>query len=407
MVIQKGSHQLMQQLNKSLILDLIKADGPIARVELAKKTKLSNPAVSAIISLLLEEGWIEEIGVAKSTGGRPARLLKFNSRAGFLIGVDIGGTKMAGAAVDLAGNILERRTIASKDKECLSKKGSIDKLIALISDLRSAVGSSSGSFKGIGLGIPGVTDAKGQRVRLAPGIGWENVDIGGVLTKRFGVPLFADNDANCFARGEFWQGSLRGTQCGIAVTIGTGIGVGIVMNGQIYQGANNAAGEVGYWLLGNIDLIEKNHGYGPLESVASGAGMANRAYKDLLDGKIVTTLRDRVENDLTRLTAQHIFEEAKQGDAYALWLVEETTTLLGILIANMASLLNVEKIVIGGGVSRAGEQLLRPLKSITEKLAPYVPEIAISQSPEDTAILGAVAGVLEQSANLISYSSLM
>lgn len=396
----------MQQLNKSLILDLIKTDGPITRVALAKKTELSNPAVSAIISSLMEEGWVEEIGMAESTGGRPARLIRFNPRAGFLIGVDIGGTKMAGAAVDLSGNILARRAVVSKGKDSGSKQSAIDRLIDLISDLSIAVGSSSGSFKGIGLGIPGVTDPKGQQVRLAPGIGWENVDVGSVLTERFGVPLFADNDANCFARGEFWQGELRGVQHGIAVTIGTGIGVGIIINGHVYRGAHNASGEVGYWLLGSLGPIKKNQGYGPLESQASGAGMANRARRDLMDSRISSTLRDRVGDDLACLTAQHVFEEAKRGDNYALKLVEDTTSLLGILIANMASLLNVEKVVLGGGVSRAGEQLLGPINRIVEGLTPYAPEISISLFPEDAAIVGAVAGVLEQNESLISFSQL-
>lgn len=405
MIIQKGSLQLMQQLNRSFILDLIKSNGPISRVELAKRTELSNPAVSTIISSLMEEGWVEEIGMAESTGGRPARLLKFNPSAGFLIGVDIGGTKMAGAAVDLAGNILVQQTIASKRKG--TDRSSIERLTNLISDLKIEVGSSSGSFKGIGLGIPGVTDPRGQQVRLAPGIGWENIDIGRILTNRFGVPLFADNDANCFARGEFWRGGLQGVKNAIAITVGTGIGVGILINGNVYQGFHNAAGEVGYWLLGSLGPIKKNPGYGPLESLASGTGVANRVRRDLRDEKITSTLRERVENDLTRLTAQHVFEEAKRGDSYARHVVNETTTLLGILVANMASLLDVEKIVIGGGVSRAGEQLIAPIREIVEKLAPYAPEISISQFPEKAAILGAVAGVLEQNKSLIRFSQLI
>ncbi len=402
--IQKGSPQLMQQLNTSLILDLIKSHGPISRVELAKLTKLSNPAVSAIIASLLEEGWVEEIGVAESTGGRPARLLQFNSRVGYLIGVDVGGTKMAGAVVDLAGNILARKTIPSKDNG--AQADSIGRLTSLVSELQGEVDLPSDSFKGIGLGIPGVTDPLGQRVRLAPGIGWENVDIGRVLTDEFGVPLFADNDANCFARGEVWRGDLQGVKNGIAITIGTGIGVGIVINGHVYQGSHSASGEVGYWLLGSLGPIEQHQGFGPLESLASGTGVATQARKELQDPSIKSSLRARVGNDLTQLTAQQVFEEALQGDIYARQLVDRTTTLLGILLANMASLLDVEKIVIGGGVSRAGEQLVSPIRGIVEKLTPYPPRIAISQCQEDAAILGAVAGVLEQNESMISFSQL-
>src|SRR5690606_9864343 len=148
---------------------------------------------------------------------------------------------------------------------------------------------------GIGLGIPGVTDSQGQRVRLAPGIGWENVDVGQVLTGEFGVPLFADNDANCFARGELWRGKLQGAQNAIAMTIGTGIGVGLVLNGHVFHVSHRASGEVGYWLLGSLGPIERRDTqFGPLESLASGTGIAAAARRDLEDPSIQTSLREAV-----------------------------------------------------------------------------------------------------------------
>ncbi|HOK32730.1 MAG TPA: ROK family transcriptional regulator [Limnochordia bacterium] len=395
----------MQQLNTSLILDVIKREGPISRSQIAERTKLSNPAVSAIIASLLEEGLVDEVGVAASTGGRRARLLQFNPSAGFLIGIDVGGTKMYGGAVDLAGNIIARQSIFSKGGE--STEDSIQRLMGLIYDLIEKVDLPVQSFKGIGLGIPGVTDSQGQRVRLAPGIGWENVDVGQVLTGEFGVPLFADNDANCFARGELWRGKLQGAQNAIAMTIGTGIGVGLVLNGHVYHGSHRASGEVGYWLLGSLGPIERRDTqFGPLESLASGTGIAAAARRDLEDPSIQTSLREAVGGDLSKITAVQVFQGAKEGDEYCQRLVEKTTTLLGILCANMASLLDVEKIVIGGGVSRVGQQILAPIQDIVGKLTPYPPEIFLSEQQEDAAILGAVAGVLDQRASMISFSQL-
>ena len=148
----------MQQLNTSLILDVIKREGPISRSQIAERTKLSNPAVSAIIASLLEEGLVDEVGVAASTGGRRARLLQFNPSAGFLIGIDVGGTKMHGGAVDLAGNIIARQSIFSKGGE--STEDSIQRLMGLIYDLIEKVDLPVQSFKGIGLGIPGVTGSR-------------------------------------------------------------------------------------------------------------------------------------------------------------------------------------------------------------------------------------------------------
>ena len=198
----------------------------------------------------------------------------------------------------------------------------------------------------------------------------------------------------------------QGVKNGVAITIGTGIGVGIVINEHVYQGSHSASGEVGYWLLGSLGPIQKYEGFGPLESAASGTGVANQARNDLQDESVQSMLREMVSGDLSAITAKDVFDAARQGDTYSKELVEKTTTLLGILLANMASLLDIEKIVIGGGVSRAGKQLVDPIRKIVEKLTPYPPKILISELQEDAAILGAVAGVLEQNESIISFSQL-
>jgi len=396
----KGSAKLMQKLNTSLILQIIQEKGPISRTELAKLTHLSNPAVSALIAPLLKDGIVKEVGTATSTGGRPRRLLQFNARAGFLVGVDAGGTKMAGAIVDLAGNILQRETRPSTPGE-----PSVKALFDLIESLMRSFGAPREELRGIGLGIPGVTDTMGQKVSFAPGIGWENMDIGRIVTERFNVPFFADNDVNCFARGELWRGALEGVENGVAITIGTGIGVGLVIDGRVYQGSNNAAGEVGYWLLGALGPIEKPTGFGPLESTAAGPGIARRAQEDLAaDPGKGLKLRELVGGDLGRITAKEVFEAALLNDPYCQGLVQKTTTYLGILVANLASLLDVEKIVIGGGLSRAGNQLIVPIREIVEKLSPYPPQVEISELQEDAAILGAVSGVLSLRETSIHFS---
>ena len=396
----KGSAKLMQKMNTSLILQIIQERGPISRTELAKLTNLSHPAVSALLAPLLEDGIVKEVGTAASTGGRPPRLLQFNAKAGFLIGVDVGGTTMAGAVVDLAGNILHRENRASAMGE-----RSIAILIELIDSLIQLSDMPPAGLRGIGLGIPGVTDSKGQKVSHAPGVGWESLDIGKIITERFGAPFFADNDVNCFARGELWRGALRGVENGAAITIGTGIGVGLVLNGHVYQGSNNAAGEVGYWLLGALGPIEKSTGFGPLESIAAGPGIARQAIQELTgDPEKGPKLRELVAGDLSRITAKEVFEAALLDDAYCQELVKQTTTYLGILVANLASLLDVERVVLGGGLSRAGNQLIVPIREIVEKLSPYAPQIELSELQEDGAILGAVSGVLGLGETSIHFS---
>lgn len=398
----KGSPTLMQKLNTSLMVDVIQKHGPISRAELAKRTGLSNPAVSTLIASLLEEEIIREVGTADSTGGRPARLLEFNEQAGYLVGVDVGGTSMSGALVDLGGNILHREKLPTRKNQ-----DTVSTLTELIEKLLEGSALPKQRFRGIGLGIPGVTDAQGQKIAYAPGVGWENLDLGKILGDKFGVPLFADNDVNCFARGEMWRGELQNVKNGAAVTIGTGIGVGLIIDEHLYQGANNAAGEVGYWLLGSLGPIEKPTGYGPLESIAAGPGIARQAMDELKSNEQSgPILRELVGNDLSGITAKEIFEAARSGDVYSAQLIEQSATYLGICLANMATLLNMEKIVIGGGVSKAGSQLLDPVRHIVATLSPYPPQIEISTLQEDGAILGAVSGVLGLRESSIHFSEL-
>lgn len=398
----KGSAKLMQKLNTSLILETIKESGPISRAELAKRTRLSNPAVSTLISRLMEEGLVEEIGTADSTGGRPARLLQFNPKAGYLIGVDIGANLMSGAVVDMGGNIVLRRS-------CPSTKGlrSADILVSLIEELWAQAGQPPEKLLGVGLGIPGITANNGQRVSYAPAIGWDDFDIGAVVRARFSVPIFADNDVNCLARAEVWRGALRHVANGAALTIGTGIGAAIVIDGRVYRGSQGAAGEVGFWLLGALGPIEKRTGFGHLESTAAGPGIALQAREELRRSpQSGAILREMVEGDLERITAKEVFAAARQGDPLSQAVVNRATEYLGILVANMASLLNMEKVVIAGGLSRTGEQLLAPIRSIVEQLSPYPPEIELSQLQEDATILGAVSGVLELRESSIQFSHL-
>lgn len=398
----KGSPELMQKLNTSLVLELIKEHGPISRSELARRTRLSNPTISILIAPLIEEGIVQEVGTAASTGGRPARLLQFNAKAGYLVGVDIGGTNMVGASVDLAGEVMVRRSFSSA-----RGRESVEALTALIDDLIQATDLPRDSLRGIGLGIPGITDPSGQEVSLAPGVGWDNLSIGSILQEHFQVPLFADNDVNCFTRGELWRGALRGVTNGAAITIGTGIGVGLVIDKHVYRGTRGAAGEVGYWLLGALGPIERAAGYGPLESIAAGPGIARQARLALeQDPSLGSILRQVVDGDVKKVTAKEVFAAAREGDSLCQELVERTTLYLGILLANMASLLDLETIVVGGGVSRAGAQLLDPLRWIVNQLAPYPPEIEISQLQEDATILGAVSSVLDLRESYIQFSQL-
>lgn len=387
----KGNSKLIKELNLAIVLDLIRMEQPISRTDIAKRTRLSNPAVSTIINRLLTEELVQEVGKAPSQGGRRAQLLQLNSRAGFVLGLDVGGTKIAGGVVDLAGNILSKHTVAMNSRE-----ESLESLLGVINHLLAPSNRPHGRCWGIGLGVPGAVDPTQAVIQFSPGVGWDNIDIKKVLEKEFSLPIWIENDVNGFVRGEHRYGNLQGVQNGIGVTIGTGIGVGLLLNNKVYHGQHGAAGEIGYWLLGSKGPVRRSDGYGPLEEYAAGPGIARRAQLAVeAREQMGSVLLGLAGGDCSKITAELVFKAAELGDPLSETIVSDTIQLLGIMMANLASLLDVERIVVGGGVSRAGEVLLNGIGEIVKNLAPYPPEMVVSLLQEDAGILGAAAGVLE------------
>ncbi len=390
----KGDSQLIKELNATLVLDIIREEGMISRTEISKKTKLSPPTVSVIIAELLEKGLILEVGKAPSTGGRRPRLLTFNPRAGYLIGIDIGSTKMLGGIVDLGGTVY--RTI---ENPTIGPETPMNRLLQLIEDLLEQSGSKRKKILGIGLGIPGVVDPHKKVAAFAPGVGWDNINVAETVSQAVNLPVWADNEANIKVLGEAWKGHLRGVQHGACLTIGRGIGIGLLLNREVYLGKRGAAGEIGYWLLNDAASIARPKSYGALESFAAGAGIAARAKAYLENNPgAETILRNQP------LTAKAVFDAAREIDAVAQKIIAETTKTLGIAVANLSSLLDIETVVLHGRISLAGEILRGPIETIVNTLTPYPPKIVISELQEKAGILGAARGFMIQNKTRIIYS---
>ena len=392
----KGDSQLIKELNAALILDIVRDAGEISRIAIAKKSKLSPPAVSVIIAELMEKGLLLEVGKAPSTGGRRPRLLTYNPEAGYHIGVDIGSTKMLGGVVDLGGNItltLERPSSPIEDP--------MNQLVTLIQDLITNSGLNREKILGVGLGIPGVVNPCDRIATFSPGVGWDNINISDQVSAMIDLPVWTQNEANAKVQGEYWKGKLQGVTHGLCLTIGHGIGMGLLLNGEVYYGKKGAAGEIGYWLLNGYRPIRRPEGYGELESFAAGAGIVARAQAYLDEHPS--------EDSILRhnpLTAKAVFNGAREMDIVAQKIVNETTKTLGIAIANVASLLDVEVVVLSGGITRAGEILREPIENVVNTLTPYPPRIVLSELQEKAGILGAANGFRVQNKTYISYSEI-
>jgi glucokinase len=283
----------------------------------------------------------------------------------YVVGIDIGGTNLVAGTVAEDGSEL----LGLVAEPTLPEQGA-DAVIARIERLaRASMAAARGKeIAGVGIGAPGPLDTKRGIVLLTPNLGWVNIPLRDRLSDMLGLPATLDNDANCAIFGEWWRGAARGARHVVGLTVGTGIGGGIVLDGTIYHGASDVAGEIGHMSIDLTGRRCKCRNYGCLEAYASGPAIAARAVEGIEAGAD-TALPTYVRGDLAQITAQVVYEAANDGDAFALEVVHETAKFLGAGVANMINVFNPEVVVICGGVTLAGDTLFIPLRSEVKRRA--------------------------------------
>jgi glucokinase len=227
---------------------------------------------------------------------------------------------------------------------------------------------------GVGAGAPGPLDTKSGVVLLTPNLGWVDFPLRQIIRDRLGLPAQLDNDANCAVLGEWWVGAARGTRHAIGITIGTGIGGGLILDGRLYHGASDVAGEIGHTTIDTEGRRCKCGNYGCLEAYASGPNIALRAI-EAMEAGAETRLASYVGGDTSKITAQTVYEAAHDEDELALEVVNDTAKFLGAGIANLLNVFNPEVVVICGGVTLAGDRLFTPLRRETARRA-FKPAVA-------------------------------
>ncbi len=283
----------------------------------------------------------------------------------YIVGVDLGGTSINVGVVPYdGGSVLGMRSMPTDSDH--GAKFVVDRMVEMIrSCMRDATKEASiadDGIIGIGLGSPGPLDRKTGTVIETPNLGWRNFPLRDLIANSIGLPAELDNDANCATIGEWWMGAGKGTRSLIGVTLGTGIGGGIVLDGKVYHGAADAAGEIGHMTIDSTGRKCKCGNYGCLEAYASGPAIAARAIEGLETGE-PSILPSLVDGDLSRVTAETVYEAIIAGDLYAKEVMRETARFLGAGLANLINLFNPEMVVISGGVTKAGEHLFEPLRA--------------------------------------------
>jgi glucokinase len=321
----------------------------------------------------------------------------------WIVGVDLGGTNIVVGVLPIDGGTGD--VLALKVEPTEPQRGAkyvVDKIVLLIEEARAEVvaqfGGSRNDFAGIGIGSPGPLNRATGTVINTPNLGWRNFPLRDLVGNAVNLPAVLDNDANCATYGEWWLGAGRNVDTLIGLTLGTGIGGGIVLNGEIFHGVSDAAGEIGHTTIEVNGRRCPCGNYGCLEAYASGPAIAARAVEGIESGA-ESMLADLVNGDLTKITAATVYEAVIIGDIYANEVMRETAKFLGAGVGNIINIFNPEMVVIAGGVTKAGDHLFVPLKAEVRrrafKSAMDACQITAATLPGTAGVIGA-AGVFKK-----------
>jgi len=292
-----------------------------------------------------------------------------------VIGIDLGGTDIKGALLDTEGNIIGKQqiaTLANAGPEAVA--GRISRVIGELEDIGASLGKK---VKGIGVGVPGLPDQAKGTVVFAPNLHWRHVPLVEYLHRQTALPVFLENDANVAALGEQWRGAGRDSVNMIMITIGTGIGGGLILNGRLYTGSNGSAGEIGHTVIDPDGPMCSCGRRGCLETFSSATAMVRMA-REAIDRGRKSELA-RIEN----LEARDIVKAARAGDEVAVEIISRVTFYLGIGLGNLVNIFNPDTIVVGGGVSKAGDILFEPLRRTAVEWSLEAPAGAVKIVPAE------------------------
>lgn len=318
-----------------------------------------------------------------------------------VIGVDLGGTNVKAALVS------RDKKVIAKDSRPTNADGGPDAVMQVVQDTLEDLLKNNGINKeqvlAVGIGAPGPMNWQTGVVFSPPNLpGWHNVSLADYMQKRLDMPCFVDNDANVACYGEFWMGAGVGTESMAVLTLGTGVGGGVVTFGKLLRGIDGTAAELGHMKVQRDGRICGCGAKGCLETYASVSGLARTAIDGIQSGK-TSTLTERCNGDLESIDGKMIFDAAEEGDEFAKWVFEETATWIGLGISSIINYQNPEKLVLCGGMIAAGDLLFEPVRRVAKANSFEVPgkrcEIVPAALGNDAGVLGCAGCALERLEN--------
>jgi predicted NBD/HSP70 family sugar kinase len=346
-----GNRDLIRAINRSHVLNAVKARGSIGRAEIARLTGLSPATITTITAELIEENLIQELSPGASSGGRPPILLAINPRGGYVIGIKLREENATCALTDLEATIQAKASIQLSGHEPQQVVADLAKMVARLirdNDIQDK------PLLGVGIGLAGIVDVEAGILRQSPIYGdrWSDVPLREMLEKRLKVPVYLENDVNTLTLTEKWFGSGQGLDNFLTVTVGRGIGMGIVVNGQFYRGQGGGAGELGHTVIDPDGPACACGKRGCLEAYIGDPGLLRLANEAAARGELPGTVE----------TVDDLLTLAQSGHPAAVGIYAFAGDILGRSLANLINILNPQRIILSGEGARAGDLLFAPMR---------------------------------------------
>ena len=393
-----GSQTILRQRNIVLVLRTINDYGPASKKEIVRLTGLSFAKVNSLIISLSKSGIIRENGKEESIGGRRSSLFELNPDFKYVVGCQLSHTEIQTVICTLKGKV-----VSSDIKEYEKSAGKevvIESVLASIENIMNTSGIPRNKFLGVGVAIAGLINPKdGTALPFPHLVKWGNVSFKTIIMEKFKLPCYVHNVANAAALAELKFGVGKGKSNLLYLNVGSGLGMGIVLNGKLYEGISGSAGEFGHITVDEHGPLCECGNVGCLEAIASTTAIVKNA-KHLLNQGVNSILSDLVNNDYEKINFQHICQAAEQGDKLAFNLIDKMGENLGEGIVTLINLMNPETIILGGRIVRVQKLIINPITNIIQKRALEIPrrevEIVFSEMDGVAGAIGAIIPVLEK-----------
>lgn len=395
--IRRGNKQLIKELNKALVVNTILNFGPISRTKISDITDLGLSTVSNIVADLIRKDLIYETGEEESSGGRRPILLEFNCNDRFVLGIKIGLDGIVIGLINMKSQILDKIFASSPVNQ--SEEVVFEVLIKAIEDLISKNKINTDKIIGCGIGVSGFVHKKEGVLASSKILGWSKIRFKEFLEQKFNFPVFVDKDVNTLTLAEKRFGAGKEIKNFVCITIGKGIGAGIVINGDIYHGSNGGAGDFGHIVIDKNGPLCYCGKRGCLEAFSSDQFIIDKT-KEAVQSSKTTPLKAFIkeEDELDSISVDMTLRAARKGDVIAKNIFQEVGRNLGIGVVNLISLFDPEIIAVGGEGAKAGELIFHPMRELVINNFPQKKEIKIVplQLGEDGWLIGAAELVLSE-----------